>query len=112
MPWPKAARGPGRLNAAEAALLEDRLLDAAEAVFVEQGYARATMDQIARRGGVGRKTLYARYSNKSDVLAAVVDRLLDSAMAEEPKRAGLGRQQPDRVLDVAFKRLHEACRIP
>jgi AcrR family transcriptional regulator len=87
----QAARGPGRLNAAEAALLEDRLLDAAEAVFVEQGYARATMDQIAKRGGVGRKTVYARYSNKTDVLAAVVDRLLDSAMAEEPKRAAGGR---------------------
>ena len=84
------ARGPGRLTATETALLQDRLLESAEALFVEQGFARATMDQIARRAGVGRKTLYARYSNKGEVLSAVVNRLLENAIAATPKRAASG----------------------
>lgn len=83
----RRARGPGRLTARETALLHDRLLEAAEAVFVEQGYGRATMEQIAQRAGVGRKTLYARYTNKAEVLEAVVNRLMDGAMAPAPKRA-------------------------
>jgi TetR/AcrR family transcriptional repressor of mexJK operon len=72
--------GPGRLAAADAALLPEQLLDAAQAVFVETGYARATMDAIARAAGTTRKTLYARYANKAEVLTAVVNRLLDRAV--------------------------------
>lgn len=78
-------RGPGRLTAAETALLETRLLDSAQAVFVEHGYAGAKMDEIARRASAGRKTLYARYSNKAEVLTAVVNRLLDTAMEPHAK---------------------------
>jgi len=80
-------RGPGRLTAKETALLRDRILESAEAIFVEQGYGRATMEQIAQSAGIGRKTLYARFTNKAEVLEAVVNRLLDSAMAPIPTPA-------------------------
>ena len=100
----RRARGPGRLTATETAVLHDRMLDAAEAVFVEQGYARATMEQISRRAGVGRKTLYARYASKAEVLSAVVNRLLDSAMAPNPKRARRGRSDSrSELLKIARK---------
>ena len=82
-------RGPGRLTAAETALLETRLLDSAESVFVERGYAGATMDEIAKRASVGRKTLYARCANKAEVLTAVVNRLLNTAL--EPHHKGARR---------------------
>ncbi len=81
------SRGPGRLTAAETAVLETRLLDCAEGVFVERGYARSTMEEIARRAGAGRKTLYARYANKAEVLTAVVNRLLDAATEPHRKEA-------------------------
>ena len=101
---PPNTRGPGRLTAAETALLESRILDSAEAVFVEQGYARATMDEIAQRAGAGRKTLYARYANKAAALTAVVNRLLDSAMqpGRKPARTPGARRDPrSRLLNVA-----------
>lgn len=85
-PNPSKLRGPGRLTAAETALLESRLLDSAESVFVEQGYARATMEEIAQRAGAGRKTLYVRYANKAEVLTAVVNRLLDAATKPNPQQ--------------------------
>ena len=75
------SRGPGRLSAAATARLETHLLDDAQALFVAQGYARTTMDAIARAAGVTRKTLYARYANKAEVLTAVVNRLLDASLA-------------------------------
>lgn len=76
--------GPGRLPADAEAQLPDRLLDAALAVFVDQGYARASMQAIASAAGTTRKTLYARHANKADVLTAVVQRLLDRALAAAP----------------------------
>lgn len=72
------ARGPGRLSAEDTAKLDDRLLDAAGEVFLEQGYARTSMDAIAKATGSTRKTIYARYANKAEIFAAVVVRLLDA----------------------------------
>lgn len=77
----RRAFGPGRLPSGEAARLPERLLDAAQSVFLEQGYARTTMAAVARAAGTTRKTLYARYADKSTLLSAVVERLLDAALA-------------------------------
>lgn len=73
-------RGPGRLSAEDTARLEGRLLDAAEAVFLDQGFARATVDAIAKAAGATRKTLYARYDNKEAIFAAVVSRLIEAGI--------------------------------
>jgi AcrR family transcriptional regulator len=99
----RRSRGPGRLSAAETAALEGHLLDAAERVFVSQGYARASMDAIARAAGTSRKTLYARYANKAELLTAVVNRLLDTAMTphQEDARANPGREPRAVLLQIA-----------
>ncbi|WP_395647704.1 TetR/AcrR family transcriptional regulator [Terricaulis sp.] len=73
--------GPGRLSAAETENLPDRLLDAAFLLFTEHGYADATMDQIAKRAGASTKTLYSRYSNKAEILEAVIARNVERTVA-------------------------------
>jgi AcrR family transcriptional regulator len=81
MPLKNAVRlkrvGPGRLSAEQTAELPTRLLDAALKLFSENGFEKTTMDQIAREAGASTKTIYARYSNKEDVLHAVVHRLVE-----------------------------------
>src|SRR5262249_36618918 len=69
--------GPGRLSAAQAEELPDRLMDAAFDIFVDRGFADATMDAIARRAGASTKTLYSRYANKFEILEAVVARNIE-----------------------------------
>lgn len=86
-------RPQGRPSAADAAALPHQLLDAALQVFIERGYARASMDAVARTAGVSRKTLYARYASKAEVLTAVVNRLLESS---------LGPSQPAVVSNSQF----------
>jgi len=82
MPRPRRRRpGPGRLTARATEELPARLLDAAQTVFTELGYARATMEAIARSAGTTRKTLYARHANKAEVLSALVDRWLSGALS-------------------------------
>lgn len=74
-------RGPGRLSAAETALLPGRLLDAALTVFARDGYGAATVDAIAREAGASRKTVYARYADKSEIFIAAIGHLLERALA-------------------------------
>ena len=61
-----------RRSKAEAAAPRDSLLDAAEHVFFEKGYSRATLEDIARHAGVTRGALYWHFRDKADVLQAMV----------------------------------------
>lgn len=73
----KVQRGPGRLSAEQMAELPSRLLDAAFELFIERGFADATMDDIAKRAGASTKTLYSRFANKMEILQAVVERNIE-----------------------------------
>lgn len=54
---------------ADARRNRERILAAAEEVFLEQG-ANAVLDEVARRAGVGVATLYRRFPTREDLLAA------------------------------------------
>ena len=49
----------------------DSILDGALAAFLDFGVRRTSMTEIARRSGISPATLYRRFSQKSDVVAAV-----------------------------------------
>ncbi len=49
-----------------------QILDAAIELIAEQGFARTTIKQIARRAGVADGTIYNYFKNKEDILLAVV----------------------------------------
>jgi AcrR family transcriptional regulator len=57
-----------------------RLLEAAKEVFAERGL-HATMDEVARRAGVGVGTAYRRFRNRDDLIAALFEERLDEFMA-------------------------------
>lgn len=51
----------------------EMLAEAAAELFLEQTYARTTVDEIARRAGVSRNTFFNYFPAKSDVLWVEVD---------------------------------------
>jgi AcrR family transcriptional regulator len=53
---------------------EERILDAACAVFAAEGFDRAKMATIAARAGITKPTLYARFGSKDRLFAAAVRR--------------------------------------
>jgi AcrR family transcriptional regulator len=50
------------------------ILDAALACFTEHGFAATRLDEVARRAGVTKGTLYLYFDNKEDLFKAVVRR--------------------------------------
>ncbi|CQD14820.1 transcriptional regulator [Mycolicibacterium conceptionense] len=50
------------------------LLDAAEEVFAEKGFAPATLDDIARAAGYTKGAIYKHFATKEDLFLAVSDR--------------------------------------
>ena len=71
MPEVKPAAETRRARSAR--LTRRRILDAAHALFVEQGYAATTIQQIAEKADVAWQTVYSVFGNKPAVLSAVFD---------------------------------------
>lgn len=51
-----------------------RILDSARELYVEFGLRRTTMEDVAKRAGMGRATLYRRFSEKDHLFQAVIMR--------------------------------------
>ena len=58
----------------------EAILDAASAVLAERGLS-APMEEIARRAGVSKQTVYNRYRCKTDLVRALVERRVESMTA-------------------------------
>ena len=58
----------------------ERILDAARELFAERGVA-VTLDDIAKRAGVGVGTVYRRYSNKDALLDELFEEGIDELAA-------------------------------
>ncbi|HJC28646.1 MAG TPA: TetR/AcrR family transcriptional regulator [Candidatus Dietzia intestinipullorum] len=52
--------------------IRDQLLDAASAQFESVGIARSTMNDVTRRAGLARMTLYRRFANKQELVEATL----------------------------------------
>ncbi|WP_198676186.1 TetR/AcrR family transcriptional regulator [Kribbella monticola] len=58
------------------------ILAAATATFLEQGYARASVDTIAAAAGVGKQTVYGHFGDKEHLFLAVLDEARSAREAE------------------------------
>jgi len=83
-----------------------RIVDAATELFVVEGYAATTLEQVAARAGVAVQTVYFHFGNKRTVLKEAVDiaavgddepvAMLDRPWLEESR----SERDPRRVLEL------------
>lgn len=82
-----AARMPTSARGRPEVTSHAEIEQAAFALFAEHGFARTTLEAIAERVGVGRRTLFRYYSSKNDIPWGQFDRTLDhfrALLAEQP----------------------------
>ena len=75
------------------------LLDAAREVFVERGYAEATLNDVIARSGGSRATLYKQFGGKDGLFAAVIGEICARMVA--PLAGAKDDRDPEDVL-LAF----------
>ena len=71
----KGKAGPGTRRAQQARATRQRITDQALELFLRQGYAATTLDQIAAKADVAVQTVYFHFGNKATVLKQIVDML-------------------------------------
>ena len=57
-----------------------RILDSARSLYIEYGLRRTTMEDVSKRAGMGRATLYRRFSEKDQLFKAVIFRDLQRSL--------------------------------
>jgi TetR/AcrR family transcriptional regulator, mexJK operon transcriptional repressor len=71
-------RRPGGRPPRSAALkLRDHILDVATDLFLTQGYGLTTIEAVARRARISKRTFYHRFADKPALFGAVVHRVID-----------------------------------
>src|SRR5271156_216964 len=73
----KAVARGGRPSRADALRLRQRILEAATELFLAQGYGSTTIEAVAARAGISKRTFYDRFDDKSVLFAAVVHRIIE-----------------------------------
>ncbi|MET7617826.1 helix-turn-helix domain-containing protein [Streptomyces sp. NPDC005408] len=93
-------RTPPRKERVDAARNRVAVLDAAARLFAERGVEAVSMDQIAAAAGVGKGTLFRRFTDKSGLAVALLDereRDLQERILSGPPPLGPGAPASERL---------------
>lgn len=92
---------------------QQEILEAAIDVFSRYGVRKTTMGDIAEQARISRQTLYARYANKEEIIAAAMQLITDkviSDIADAWRSADTISEKLDIFLDIAVVRFFEQIR--
>jgi AcrR family transcriptional regulator len=83
------------------------LLEAALAVFVERGFAAARLEEVAKRAGVSKGTVYLYFTGKEDLLKALVQSAivpeLDNVEALMRSHGGSSRELLVKMVGIMWR---------
>jgi len=79
-----------------------RIVEAAYESFWRSGFARASVDSIAERAGLTKRTLYSYFRSKDDLLAAVLQKYSDLAAERRQHIAARLPSDADGLIDSFF----------
>jgi AcrR family transcriptional regulator len=118
----------GRPSRQQSEQLGDRILDVAETLFLGHGFGSTSIEAVAKRAGISKRTFYHRFTGKERLFEAVVRRLIerwlppfDGELLSPPDLADALRQAAEYMLKIALTPealalhrlvIHEARRFP
>ena len=100
LPNEAGGRSARRSQVERRAATRRELLDAAEALIAERGFAQASLSAIADRAGVSKGAVYHHFQSKDDLLLALLDSHFEARIAAVGRITG-----PDRMTkEIPFDR--------
>ena len=103
--------GRGNKKEAIASFHREQILKAAERLFTEKGYDQTTIADISKEAGYSRRTIYAYYESKEDMLHHIIEPGLQ-ALKEDIKNAVKGNDDflgQYKAICMAMSRYQREC---
>lgn len=102
-----------RTQAERAAETRDALIDAARPLFAAVGFADASLETIVRNAGVTRGALYHHFTDKTELFAAVFERVEGEMAARMGEAvAAAGHSDPVEIMRLCSGLWLDACAEP
>jgi TetR/AcrR family transcriptional repressor of mexJK operon len=98
----------GRPSRAEAQRLRDHILDIATEIFLEHGYGATSIEIVAKRARISKRTFYHRFDDKAALFSAVVHRIIDRLHPPAQVPLVSGGSLRENLLRLAQLMLHGA----
>jgi AcrR family transcriptional regulator len=119
-PRPGPAKGPGRPRSERA---HEAILEATLELLVEEGFSRMSIEAVATRAGVGKATIYRRWTSKAELVAEAVACMKDHQLRDvdhgnvredlfQLGRQALKGKDTAEVTDVMVKLMSARARHP
>lgn len=83
---------------------QDRIIQACQELIMEYGYKNFSMNQLALRAGVSKRTLYRYFASKDKVIEECLDCFMQS-MAESVENMLEKESDPARLINMIFSAL-------
>lgn len=94
-PVRRSAGRPSKIRIEE---MERGLLDTARSVFLQRGYAAATLNEIAAIAGASKRTIYSRYASKAELFEAAISDFIAQRFMPLEVGATEGRSARERLV--------------
>ena len=78
-----------------------KILDSARAVFFEQGFARANLDEVARRAGLAKGTIYRYFDTKAELYVEVLVQNADTFLERMRRVVDPSDSAADQIRKIA-----------
>jgi len=91
---------------------QQRIMKAAYELFYRQGFTRVNVDAVAAHAGLTKRTLYAHFRSKDDLLAAVLEFHHELALAQIHKWTARLTGNINAMIDDLFDQLMEWASKP
>ncbi|MFI1462150.1 TetR/AcrR family transcriptional regulator [Nocardia carnea] len=92
--------------------VDEKIMDAALVRLLQVGIRRASLDDIARRSGLNRVTIYRRFAGKDNLIEAVIMREIERMLAEVGRISAEGTDVDDQIARTALFVLRQARTHP
>lgn len=96
--------------------MEQRIIEAAQQLFIEKGFVETSMGDIAARVGVNRPAINYYFRTKERLFAAVlggiVSRLVPRVLSTVLEQSLSMEERVSRVVDIYYELFHESPALP
>src|SRR5215469_254283 len=76
------------------------ILQAARACFLQYGYAKTSLEDIAKRANVSRPLIYTKFKNKEEIFAAVFEDMIERRYPDAVQALAEQGSQRDKLLKI------------
>lgn len=84
------------------------LLDVAERLFLERGFAGVQLEELAREARTAKRTIYKQFGDKAGLFRAVVNQLTAELRTQLPQGPASGRDVREELIDFSARLLDAA----